>query len=310
MGIWQQTQGYEHPSIINGMNPFSTLQSRYLVLGAYLVSSVAVGLGYAYLSRYQLLPWRWEDPLSLPVLSMATWIAVVSTIAWVGHEYGLRLTYVFGQRWPKFSGLYAMVLVLSLLLFSMGSFSVVFYLVSLVSPAYAAQMLETDLTLIGSDSQYPRLYEAATLFLLVVYAPVVEELVFRGFLLQRWGTKWGLRWGLGTSSVAFGLLHFNNPLGLTLFGLVMGLLYVRSQSLWVPIGCHALNNLAVVILDRFSRLGAGEATDGVTMATIQDRWWMGIILIVISTPLIWRFVWRSWPQPSDDIPYVMNGGMN
>ncbi len=298
------------PSIIDAMNPFSMLQSRYLVLGTYLISSVVIGVGYAYLSRYQLLPWRWEDPLSLPVLSMATWIAVVSTIVWVGHRYGLRLAYVFGQRWPKFSGPYATVLVLSLLLFSMGSFSVVFYLVSLVAPAQAAQMLETDLTLVGSDSQYPQLYEAMMVFLLVVYAPVVEELVFRGFLLQRWGTKWGLRWGLGVSSVTFGLLHFNNPLGLTLFGLVMGLLYVRSQSLWVPIGCHALNNLAVVILDRLSNLSMGETKDVVTVAALQERWWMGVILVGISMPLLWRFVSRSWPQPQDDIPYVLNGGLD
>ncbi len=299
------------------MNPFLALQSRYLVLGTYLVASVAVGLGYAYLGEYRLLPWRWQDPLSQPVLSIAIWLAVVGVLIGVGHRYGLRPAYVFGRSWPKFSWLYAGVLVFSLLLFSMGSFSVVFYVLSSISPARAAQMLATDLMLEGSSSQYPQLYEALMLFLLVIYAPVVEEFVFRGFLLQRWGTRWGLRWGLVASSVVFGLLHFNNPIGLALFGLVMGLLYVRSQSLWVPIGCHALNNFIVVSLDWLSKrsvesgdkIGVGDTGSMVTVAAMQERWWMGIILMTIATPVLWQFVRRSWPQPADTIPYVMNGGL-
>ncbi|MEL7331315.1 MAG: CPBP family intramembrane glutamic endopeptidase [Cyanobacteria bacterium J06560_2] len=292
------------------MNPFSTLQSRYLVLGTYLMASVAVGLGYAYLGEYQLLPWPWDDPLSMPVLSIAIWMVVVGVIVGASKEQGLRFSYLFGRRFPKFSWAYALLLVLSLLMFSMGSFSVVFYMVSLLAPEWSAQMLESDLIISGASSAFPQLHSTLMIFLLVVYAPLVEEFVFRGFLLQRWATKWGLRWGVVGSSVLFGLLHFNNPVGLTLFGFAMGLLYVRTQSLWVPIICHGLNNLTVVVLDRLSGLGAGESADVVadvvTVAAIQERWWVGLILMAIASPLLWQFVRRSWPKPKDVIPYLNN----
>ncbi|MGD1898246.1 MAG: lysostaphin resistance A-like protein [Phormidesmis sp.] len=288
------------------MNPFSTLLSRYLVLGSYLIASAVIGLGYAYMGQYQLLPWPWDDPLSMPVLSIAIWLVVVGVILSVGHSHGLRLWDVIGRRLPQFSWLYLMLLVVSLLMFSMGSFSVVFFIVSLLAPDFAAQMLETDLVLSGADSVYPRLYDALMIFLLVIYAPLMEELVFRGILLQRWGTKWGLRRGVIGSSILFGLLHFNNPVGLTLFGFVMGLLYVRTRSLWVPIICHGLNNLTVVVLDRFAGLGTGENADVVTVAAVQERWWMGLILMAIAAPIIWQFVYRSWPKPTDPIPYLLN----
>lgn len=291
---------------IDALNPFASLQSRYLVLGTYLIASVAVGLGYAYLGRYQLLPWPFEDPLSMPILSIAIWLAVVGAILGVGQAQGLKLGLVFGQGSPNFSWPYILLLVLSLLMFSMGSFSVVFYIVSLLAPDQAAKMLETDLVLSGEGSFYPSFYSGLMIFLLVVFAPLVEEFVFRGILLQRWATKWGIRAGVIASSVVFGLLHFSNPVGLTLFGLVMALLYVRTQSLWVPIVCHGLNNLTVVMLDRFSGVSMGEQADGVTIAALQERWWVGLILLAVAFPVLGLFVHRSWPTPKATIPYLLN----
>jgi len=288
-------------------NPFSLLQTRYLVLGTYLIASAIVGFGYAFLGRYNILPWDWEDPISMPILSIGIWAVLVGVILWAGREYGLQLPRLFGRKIPRFSIFYAGLLVLSLLIFSMGSFSVVFYVLSFTFPTYAAQVLESDLMLGGGNSSYPQLYDGLMLFLLVVYAPVAEELIFRGILLQRWAMKWGLRWGLVWSSVLFGGLHFNNPVGLTLFGFVMGLLYLRTRSLWVPILCHSLNNLAAVGVDMLSDVTLSEPVEAVTVESMRQNWWVGLILIVLSAPVLWQFVQQSWPKRMDAIPYVTNG---
>jgi hypothetical protein len=160
----------------------------------------------------------------------------------------------------------------------------------------------------GGDSRYPQLYDRLMLVVLLVLAPFAEELVFRGILLQRWATKWGLRWGVIASSALFGLLHINNPVGLTLFGLVMGLLYVQTRSLWVPIACHGLNNLAAVGIDSMSRWASSEQT--YTLADMQASWWVGLILIGVSAPFLMRFIWRSWPQRQAKIPYLINFEMD
>ncbi len=288
------------------MSPFINLKSRYWVLGTFLIASVAVGVLYGILEAFQLLPSRAEDPISVPIITIAVWTVVAGAVLLVGRRQGLQVKFLFGQRLPAFSLLHAGLLVFGLLIFSLGSFSVIFYLLSLGFPEYAARILETNLLLGDGSSRYPRLYDGLMLFLLLVYAPIVEELIFRGILLQRWGVKWGLRWGLGASSLMFGMLHFNNPLGLTLFGLVMGLLYIRTRSLWMPIMCHALNNLAAVGIDGVSRLTGGAET--YTIEDMQAAWWGGLILMGVSAPFLLRFVRLSWPDSDDKIPYLVNVG--
>ena len=286
------------------VHPFLTLKSRYWVLVTFLIASIAVGVLYGVLETLQLLPSRAADPISAPIITIAVWTVVAGAVLLGGRRQGLQVAFLFGRRRPPFSFFHAGLLVFGLLLFSLGSFSVVFYLLSLSFPDYAAQILETNLLLGEDGSRYPQLYDGLMLFLLLVYAPLVEELIFRGILLQRWGTKWGLPWGLGMSSLMFGLLHFNNPLGLTLFGLVMGLLYIRTRSLWMPIMCHALNNLAAVGIDGLSQLTGGA--EAYTVEDIQAGWWGGLILMGVSAPFLLRFVRLNWPSAGDTIPYLLN----
>ncbi|MEL6813416.1 MAG: type II CAAX endopeptidase family protein [Cyanobacteria bacterium J06598_3] len=285
------------------------LQSRYIVLGTYLIASVVLGVVYATFTELSVVPTLKNDTISTPILSIAIWTVLTAVILLVGRLQGLKLRPLFGmggQSLRPVSYAYGALLVASLLIFSLGSFSVVFYFLALSFPDYAANMLKDTLMLGGGNSNYPQLYDALMLFLLVLYAPFVEELVFRGILLQRWGTKWGLRWGLVGSSLLFGLLHENNPLGLTLFGFAMGLLYVRTRRLWVPIVCHSLNNVAAVTIDAASKVGGNEQT--YTVADVQDSLGIGVVMMLMSAPFLAHFVWRSWPRRGDEIPYVINLG--
>jgi uncharacterized protein len=286
------------------INPFKRLQSRYLVFATSVAASLAVAGLYALLGAWRLLPKSADDPISTPISTIAVLAVIGTVIVWVGRAEGLRLGYLFGARVPRFSIFYGVMLVASLLLFSLGISSIVFYLLSLSVPSYVSQFLARNVMLSGQNSLYPQLYDRLMLFLLLICSPLIEELIFRGILLQRWSMKWGLRWGIVASSVLFGMLHFNNPIGLTLFGLVMGLLYVRTRSLWVPVACHSLNNLAAVGLEKLSQVVSGGQT--ATVADIQSFWWISLILVGVSAPFLGWFIWRSWPQPTDKIPYLIN----
>ncbi|MEM9947424.1 MAG: type II CAAX endopeptidase family protein [Cyanobacteria bacterium P01_D01_bin.36] len=289
------------------LNPFFKLKSRYLILGTYIIASLAVGLAYGSLGQFGLLPWAFEDPISRPILDISIWIVLVSVVVLAGKEEGLKFKRIFGPNWANISPLHAGLLVLSLLLFSMGSFSVVFYIISSGFPELATQMLRTDLMVGANNSEYPQLYDALLFFWPVIFAPLVEEFVFRGFLLQRWGATWGLRWGIIASSILFGGLHFNNPVGLTLFGFVMALLYVKTRSLWVPVACHSLNNLIVVGISLLSHAADSDYVEPATVEAVRQNWGWGLVLMLISAPMLWRFVRHSWPQVDSKIPYLVNG---
>jgi membrane protease YdiL (CAAX protease family) len=84
----------------------------------------------------------------------------------------------------------------------------------------------------------PALY----LFILVGW---LEEIVFRGYLLQNISSGLNVWWGLGISSVLFAAAHALNPgisiaaiAGLFGAGLFLGFAYIRTRQLWLPVGLH------------------------------------------------------------------------
>lgn len=293
-------------------NPFARLKSRYLVFATSLAVNLIILLPFWTIDRAGFLP-ETIDPMVLTALDAASRCALLAVVVWVLRSEGVRLGALFGQglsglRLPRFSLVYGFFLVLSLLVFSLGSASIFIYLLSLALPNYVGLLLADVSVLETIESRFPLLYDGLIVLLVVVIAPVVEELIFRGVLLQRWATKWGMRRALVGSSVLFGLLHVNNPVGLTLFGLAMGLAYVRTRSLWVPIVCHGLNNLAGVGI---ALLNGAIASDevAVTVADVQREWRVGLFLMLVSAPFLLRFVWRNWPRDGATIPYMMNASI-
>jgi membrane protease YdiL (CAAX protease family) len=87
--------------------------------------------------------------------------------------------------------------------------------------------------------------------LVVIGAPIVEELFFRGFLMGALDRAFGTGWGLWLSALFFGATHFQ-PLqlpALVLFGLVAGLLVHRYGRLGPAIFAHmAFNAVTITIL--------------------------------------------------------------
>ncbi|MEE2002670.1 CPBP family intramembrane metalloprotease [Alkalimonas sp. MEB108] len=89
---------------------------------------------------------------------------------------------------------------------------------------------------------------------MVLVAPVVEELVFRGYFFQAWRHSFLGLWGtLLATSMLFTLIHAGQyPLlmmaMLFSFSLILGLAREKTGSLYVPIALHALNNLLAFIV--------------------------------------------------------------
>lgn len=87
--------------------------------------------------------------------------------------------------------------------------------------------------------------------LLVIVAPIVEEIVFRGYLFGRLRTFMGFWVSALFASVLFGFLHgqWNVAVDVAILSLVMCYLRERFQSIWPGAMIHAIKNgLAYVIL--------------------------------------------------------------
>ncbi|MEY4225563.1 MAG: hypothetical protein RL190_320 [Actinomycetota bacterium] len=78
----------------------------------------------------------------------------------------------------------------------------------------------------------------------VIGASVTEELYFRGLLYGRLDARFARAAAVIGSAGAFGLAHFQPDAFPTLFalGLILGLLRMRTGSIWPAVGLHAANN--------------------------------------------------------------------
>lgn len=97
-----------------------------------------------------------------------------------------------------------------------------------------------------------------------VVAPVAEEVLFRGFALTAWRRSVGTRQAIVRSSIVFVLAHvlfvggdtFGDAARVAFVGGVtrvpiafaLGWLYVRTGSLWGPIGLHAAFNAFLIVV--------------------------------------------------------------
>ena len=101
------------------------------------------------------------------------------------------------------------------------------------------QVQDTGFTNMGAQSEY-----ILAFIMLVVIAPIAEELLFRGYLfgkLRKYAPLWI---SILITSALFALVHFAWNVGLDVFALsiVLCLLRVVSGSLWPSIMLHMLKN--------------------------------------------------------------------
>jgi uncharacterized protein len=118
---------------------------------------------------------------------------------------------------------------------------------------------------------------------IIAAAPVLEEILFRGFLLNRLWFKYGLLKGIIFSSVLFGLLHVE-VIGGIVFAIVVSLIFVKTGSLVGPIVAHISNNTIALITLFFEEL----LLDDVSLEEFRSLWWIGALGFVTGVPwLLW-----------------------
>jgi len=80
---------------------------------------------------------------------------------------------------------------------------------------------------------------------MVIVAPIFEELIFRGIMLDGLLKKYSPKKSILISSILFGLVHLNpwQFIGALIIGVFIGWVYYHSKSISLAIIIHAANNL-------------------------------------------------------------------
>ncbi|MBI4994930.1 CPBP family intramembrane metalloprotease [Candidatus Peregrinibacteria bacterium] len=91
----------------------------------------------------------------------------------------------------------------------------------------------------------------AAIVVFIFIAPVVEEILFRGFIFQTLLGKFTPWIASAISGGIFAFIHFEfQSIGIILFlAFVLNWIFMRSKSLWPCIGFHMLNNALVFLVE-------------------------------------------------------------
>ena len=81
-------------------------------------------------------------------------------------------------------------------------------------------------------------------FTAVVSSAVLEEVLCRGLIFETFRKRWGIKTSILFSSLFFGVIHLDLATSIVavVAGVIFGILYVRTSSLYTTIIIHAVNN--------------------------------------------------------------------
>lgn len=89
---------------------------------------------------------------------------------------------------------------------------------------------------------------------MVILAPLLEEILFRGLILGSCKERFGSVWALLISATLFAIAHFSAPIQVIyafVIGLILGYIYIRTHSLITVMIIHALNNAMAYVMEYY-----------------------------------------------------------
>jgi len=173
-------------------------------------------------------------------------------------------------------------------IFSIAAAYALFYPLSFLQPEFVNYwLIELPPVIYSSQQQFPILPNALSFIALVILAPVIEEFAFRGILLHRWSHKWGINKAILLSSLLFGITH-SDPIGAIAFGIAMCIIYLKTQTLVIPMLCHAINNLVFWLSEVGYIVWLGP--DYVySIEDFQEEWPVGIVAALVVA--VWAYTY-------------------
>lgn len=223
-------------------------------------------------------------------------VAYLIPVFWLWRKFGrkgtsIRQVFFANDPGNTFKWSNIILLTAALLSFSMGAFILSYIPLSHILPGYVKVILEDKSIYTPAESAIPAAANLLDFIMGAIMAPVVEEIVFRGVLLNRFMLKWSVKTSVIVSSLLFGILHFD-LIGAFMFGAVMSMLYLKTKNLLVPVLCHALNNVAAYGITYILFFIEGKE-ELYTIEQLRSDFWWGVLALAVSLPFLAVFVFRN-----------------
>lgn len=131
-----------------------------------------------------------------------------------------------------------------------------------------------------------------------IFAPIWEELFFRGILLRRFAMKWKVTTSIIVSSLIFGLLHAGGSsiFHAFLFGCFLAYTYLKTKNIWVPIILHSVSNFFSFVALLFPDSTSAEAILMPSNEELKNSMIICSVLLGLSVAVFSYIVIKNWSK--------------
>ncbi|MCU4962541.1 CPBP family intramembrane metalloprotease [Bacillus paranthracis] len=267
------------------VNPFQTMRARYFLIVFALLTVVARASNELIENTFHM-----QNSTFINIL-----IFYILPIMWIFFEYKKhRVAFsLFINRNETFNLVQVLYITIMLCVFSYGYLILYMYSFAWITPTFIMNALREPIM----DSTGGYVYQV---IMVVFIAPIIREFVFRGFLLQRFAAKWGTSIAIIVVAILFALLHVDF-LGAVVFSIVLSIVYIRTNSLLMPIAIHMLNNAFVIGL---SFLINKEEIMSFADFSNYTTFFPGLIIFITGLNLVLIFLFVNRKYWSKEMPAI------
>lgn len=136
-----------------------------------------------------------------------------------------------------------------------------------------------------------------TFMKVAVIAPVIEEMIFRGIILQGFRRNYTNFTAIVMSALLFSLYHLNPwqmPATFVL-GLILGWLMIRTRSLILTILGHSINNLLVLLTIRY-----WEQINTYALYRIEKQEMLQLSGLIVIVSVVFIYLLTLWPKRKEN----------
>ncbi|TXR65144.1 CPBP family intramembrane metalloprotease [Bacillus sp. AY18-3] len=267
------------------VNPFQTMRVRYFLIVFALLTLVARVSNELIENTFHM-----QNSTFINIL-----IFYIFPITWIFFEYRKhRVSFsLFINKNETFNLVQVLYIALMLAVFSYGYLILYMYSFAWITPEFIMNALREPVI----DSTGGYVYQ---IIMVVFIAPIIGEFVFRGFLLQRFAAKWGTSIAIIVVAMLFALLHVDF-LGAVVFSVVLSIVYIRTNSLLMPIAIHMLNNAFVI--------GASFLINKEEIISLADfsnytTFFPGLLIFIMGLNLVLIFLFVNRKYWNKEMPAI------
>ena len=263
---------------------FNVIKIRHVIIMYLLIISILLGIMYFISSDSNLE----LSGTNINFLCLLADVLFSSMLIYVAKPSKNKLICLYKDFRSKLNIKEIALISLFLICLCIGGAKIITDIMYMISPSLANTFINDKTLSINSITDYIICFT-----ILVIFSPIVDELVFRYTLFRRLAKKFNIYVGLIVSAIIFTTINIQPEiLGTLALGIVNCILYVKYKNILISMLIYSMNNLItmtiLVPLDEFR-----NRTINYTINDIVVNALLGIGLFVFGMVFMIKFIAKN-----------------